>query len=208
MSRKFFRPFFRPMVATLLLLVSFTACKDTKKATSGPVTAVGQADIGGAYSLIDHTGKPVTDMSFHGKGQLIYFGFATCPDVCPTALQQMGAALELAGPAADYYQPIFITIDPQRDTQQALALYVTANGFPKGLIGLTGSPSQIETVKAAYKVYAKRVADPASAAAYTFDHSSIIYLMDKNGEFVDVFSHNNSPQDIANRLIAHKKTGR
>ena len=199
------------MTISLFSIAILSACSpkgDTGKAQSGQVTATGKAAIGGAYTLVDQTGKTVTDVDFHGRPLLIYFGYAYCPDVCPTALQQMGAALELAGKAADYYQPIFITIDPERDTPEKLAQYVTAPGFPKGLIGLGGSAQQIDRVKEAFKVYGKKAEDPDSADGYTYDHSSMMYLMDENGEFIDVFSHSNTPQEIADRLIAYKKTGR
>ncbi len=116
-------------------------------------------------------------------------------------------ALEKADPAASFYQPIFITIDPERDTPEQLALFVTANGFPKGLIGLTGSKEQIDAAKKMFAVYGQKVDDPSSAAGFTYDHSSIVYLMDKRGEFVDLFSHNTAPQQMADRLIAYKKTG-
>jgi len=196
------------IIATMILV----ACSDNntaRKAESGQVTAVsGKAAIGGAYTLVDHTGKTVTDIDFHGKAQLIYFGFAYCPDVCPTALQQMGAGLALAGNAADYYQPIFITIDSERDTPEMMAKYVTNNGFPEGLIGLTGSPEQLKHAMKVFKVIGQKVEDPNSVSGYTYDHSSIIYMMNAKGEFVDVFTHTTTPRQIADRLIAYKKTGR
>lgn len=196
-------------LAVTLSLIGACSDKGAKRtAQSGQVTATGKAAIGGAYTLVDQTGKAVTDKDFHGKPQLIYFGYTFCPDVCPTALQQMGAGLALAGDAADYYQPIFITIDPERDTPEMLAQYVTNNGFPKGLIGLTGSPEQIAHAMKVFKVIGQKVEDPDSAAGYTYDHSSIIYLMSEKGEFVDVFTHATTPQQIADRLIAYKKTGR
>lgn len=173
-----------------------------------PVRSHGKAAIGGAFTLVNQDGKTVTNEDFKGKPQLIYFGFASCPDVCPTALQQMAAALRLAGDKAQIYQPIFITVDPQRDTPEMLAQYVRANGFPKGLIGLSGAQAQIDAVIKAFGVYAKRVDDPSSAAGYTYDHSSMIYLMDKNGDFVEVFSHADSPEKIAKRLINFAKSGK
>ncbi len=179
------------------------ACSDNRPAESGGLTAVsGKAAIGGAFSLVDHNGRAVTQADYLGKPQLIYFGWAYCPDVCPTALQQMGAALERAGKAATHYQPIFITLDAERDTPEKLALYVTANGFPKGLIGLSGTPEQVEHAKTVFSVYGQKVEDPSSAARYSYDHSSIIYLMDAQGEFVDAFTHSDTPGEIAKRLIA------
>jgi len=200
-----------------IVLLTLGACSGDKKtearpngqiAQSGPVTAVsGKADIGGAYELVDHNGKTVTDKDFLGKAQLIFFGFAFCPDVCPTALQKMGVALDMSGDAAADYQPIFITVDPTRDTPEMLAQFVTANGFPDGLVALTGTQAQIDQAKKAFKVYGAKADDPASAAGYTFDHTSLIYMMDKNGEFLDVFSHRTTAQDMANRLVQHQKAG-
>ena len=204
MSRIFLRALLGALAVT-----SLTACGPSQPGTSGPVTAVsGTVTIGGPFSLIDHNGKAVTEADFLGKPQLIFFGFAFCPDVCPTALQQMGAALELAGAAADYYQPIFITIDAERDTPEKLALYVTANGFPKNLVGLTGSVAQIEAAKKTFAVYGKKAEDPSSAAGFTYDHTSMIYMMDEKGEFLDVFPHSATPRQIADRLVSYKKTGK
>lgn len=208
------RIIFGRMVAGLALFVSLGvlgACSDnstSQTAQSGTVRSSGKAAIGGSYTLVDHTGKTVTNVDYHGKAQLIYFGYAYCPDVCPTALQQMGAALELAGNAANYYQPIFITIDAERDTPEMLAQYVTNNGFPDGLIGLTGTPEQVAHAMKVFKVIGQRVDDANSVADYTMDHSSIIYLMDENGEFVSPFTHASTPRSIADRLISYKKTGR
>lgn len=197
--------------ATLALTLG--GCGDNTVATSGQNTVVaGKAAIGGAYTLVDHTGKTVTDADYHGRPQLIYFGFAFCPDICPTALQTVGAAIDIASEKdkniAEFYQTMLITIDPERDTPEQLALYVTANGFPKNLVGLTGSTEQINDVKRTFAVIGNKVDDPSSATGYTYDHSSLIYLMDDKGEFVDVFTHGDTPVEIATRLVAYKKTGR
>ncbi|MEE9272889.1 MAG: SCO family protein [Robiginitomaculum sp.] len=204
------RYIFKTSVCAIALFatIGFGACQKEKTFQSGPVTVhSGTAALGGPFSLIDQTSHSVTDKDFLGKAQLIYFGYTYCPDVCPTALQQMGAALALAGDAANDYQPIFITIDPERDTPASLARYVTANGFPKGLIGLSGTMEQIEAAKSAFSVYGKKVIDDASTGGVTFDHSSLIYMMDEQGVFLDIFTHKDSPQKIADRLISHTKTG-
>ncbi len=206
MSRKFLCA----GVAGLALLVSpaLAACSKHRAARSGPVTVVtGEAAIGGPFTLLDQNGKTVTDADFKGKPQLIYFGYSNCPDVCPTALQQMAAALNKAALGPADIQPIFITVDPEHDTPAVLARYVTARAFPPGLVGLTGNPEQIEAVKKTFKVYAARRKDPSSTEGYSYDHSSMIYFMDKNGKFLDVFSSLDTPQKIANRLKTYKKTG-
>ena len=176
-----------------------SACEQPT-ARSGPVITSGEVSIGGPYELVNHLGEPVTQDSFLGRPQLIYFGFSFCPDVCPTALQQMGLALDEVDPDGSVFQPIFISVDPERDTPEALELYVSARGFPLGLIGLTGTAEQIDRVKAAYKVYSAKVNDPESTAGYTVDHASLIFLMDENGAFVDVFMHSTTTADIVRRL--------
>ncbi len=182
-----------------------TACEQPT-ARSGKVVVSGEANIGGPYTLINHKGETVTEASFYGRPQLIYFGFSFCPDVCPLALQQMGQALADVDPDAELFQPIFISVDPERDTPESLAQYVSANGFPTGLIGLTGSPEQVDAAKAAYKVYSAKVNDPAMTGGYTVDHASLVFLMDENGKFADVFTHNTTTADMTARLKAYKKS--
>lgn len=205
MSRLIFKSALALLITSAL---SLSGCDSQNVASSGQNTVVsGKASIGGNYSLIDHNGNAVTQADYVGKPQLIYFGYAFCPDVCPTALQQMGAALSLSGKAAEHYQPLFITIDSERDTPEQLALYVTANGFPKNLIGLTGSPEQLKAAMKTFAVIGMKITDEQSASGYTYDHSSLIYMMDAQGEFVDIFTHADTPAKIAERLIAYKKTG-
>jgi len=117
----------------------------------------------------------------------------------------MGAALDEVDPDGDFFQPIFITVDPERDTPNMLKIYVSNNGFPKNLIGLTGSTEQVEAAKSAYKIYSQKVPDPSGGEDYTVDHLSLIYLMDKKGKFVDVFTHASTTEDITKRLKAYKK---
>ncbi|MGB3719516.1 MAG: SCO family protein [Proteobacteria bacterium] len=157
------------------------------------VTSVGKASVGGPFTLTDHTGRRVTDKDFRGKYMLVYFGFTFCPDVCPTGLQVMAAALEELGPKAEQIVPIFISVDPERDTPEQLAMYVPS--FHSRLVGLTGTPEEIQAVAKAYRVYYRKVKDEKSTAEYTIDHTSIIYLMDPNGEFVAHFTHA-TPVDV------------
>ena len=197
------------LAACALFAMSVTACGGGEStATVGKTVTSGTADIGGAYNLINQNGEAVTQESYLGKPQLIYFGFSYCPDICPTALQKMGAAQARIDPAGDKLNYLFISVDPQRDTPESLKLYVTANGFPKGLTGLTGTQDQVDTVKAAYKVYSQNVPTPDSAADYTVDHSDIIYLMDKNGTFVEFFFGKSTVPEMVERIRAHLKTGK
>ena len=190
-----------------LAVMSLPSCKGEEgPARSGAVVATGTADIGGPFELVNQNGELVTQETIKGKPQLIYFGFSYCPDVCPLALQQMGAALEVVDRKGTYFQPIFISVDPERDTPEILKVYVENNGFPKNLIGLTGTTEQVEAAKLSYKIYSQKVSDPDSAAEYTIDHVSLIFLMDKEGKFANVFTHNSTTEDIILGLRNFKKS--
>ena len=142
------------------------------------------AAIGGPFTLQDGTGKPVTDRSFRGKYMLVYFGYTFCPDVCPTTLNDVAQALDKLGPKADQVQPVFITVDPARDTSSVVRQYAAA--FSPRLAGLTGTADQIATVAREYRVYYAPHKTGPNPGDYTMDHSSILYLMDPKGEFVGV----------------------
>ncbi len=132
---------------------------------------------------------------------LIYFGFTYCPDVCPMSLQVMAAALDRLEPQARAeFQTLLISVDPERDTPELLAQYVTSEAFPEGLMGLTGTPEQVRRAADAYRVFFRRSEQDSSMAEYLIDHSSIIYLMDRDGQFVEVFPHSTPPETIAQRL--------
>ena len=140
--------------------------------------------IGGPFALIDHTGQPRTDKDFRGKLMLIYFGYSYCPDVCPTDLQQIGLAVDRLGADGEAVQPLFITLDPERDTAAHLADYVPL--FHPRLIGVTGSAEEIRRAALAYKVYYARYYPPGSPD-YVIDHSSFIYLVDESGTYIGFF---------------------
>ncbi len=167
-------------------------------------TRTGTALIGGPFSLTDQTGNPVTDADYRGRHLLIYFGFTFCPDVCPTELQVMATALDQLGPQADQVQPLFITIDPERDTPQQLAGYVSQ--FHPRMAGLTGTPEQIAAAARAYRVYYSKVPNKENDGYYTMDHSSFVYLMSPVGRFLDAFSHGNTTDKMAQGIRAHIKS--
>ncbi|MDE5464336.1 SCO family protein [Bradyrhizobium sp. CSS354] len=151
--------------------------------------------VGGPFVLTDHAGKPRTDRDFRGMLMLVYFGFTYCPDVCPTDLMAIGQALERLGPDADAVQPVFITLDPERDTAEHLAEYVPL--FHPRLLGLTGSLDAIGTAADAYKVYFAKVANGKNADDYTVDHTAYIYLMDRDGKYLGFFP----PGTSAERMV-------
>lgn len=165
---------------------------------AGEVVSLGKAQVGGPFTLTDHTGKRVSDADFRGRFMLVYFGFTYCPDICPTGLQVMSAALDQLGPKAERIQPMLISLDPERDTPAQLAEYVKA--FHPRLVGLTGTPEEVASAARAYRVYYKKVKDEKSTAGYTVDHTSILYLMDTKGEFVAHFTHATAVDAIVARL--------
>lgn len=160
--------------------------------------SVGQALVGGSFTLTDQTGRRVTDQDFRGRYMLVLFGFTYCPDICPSGLQVMAAAVDQLGPKASRIQPIFISVDHERDTPAQLAQYVAS--FHPRLVGLTGSREEIAEAARAYRVYYKKVDDPKSTAGFTYDHSALIYLMGPDGKYVAHFSHAAGPDTIAARL--------
>ena len=160
--------------------------------------STGKALVGGPFSLVDQTGKAVTDKDFRGRFMLVYFGFTNCPDICPSGVQVMSAALDKLGPRADRLTQTWSTCDPGGDPPQQPAWNVPS--FHPRLVGLTGSPEQVAAALKAYRVYAKKVEDPKSSAGFTYDHTSIIYLMDREGNYVAHFTHATSVDRIAERL--------
>ena len=162
------------------------------------VSYAGTALVGGPFTLTDHTGRKVTEKDFLGKYMLVFFGYTYCPDVCPTELQVMSAALDSLGAKADTIQPIFISIDPERDTPEVLKQYV-ANFHPR-LMGLTGSPEEIASVAKAYRVYFSRVENNSGPDNYLMDHSAIIYLMDRQGKFLKHFTYSTDAAALAKAI--------
>ncbi|SNY92514.1 protein SCO1/2 [Cohaesibacter sp. ES.047] len=137
--------------------------------------------IGGDFQLTDHTGKPVTAADFSDKPMVVYFGYTFCPDVCPTTLSEMTLWVEDLGEDADKLNYLFITVDPERDDQEAMAYYVDAF-FPQ-LVGLRGTPEQTKDVIKAYRVYAKKVEEEDGGDNYVMDHTASVYLMKKGNIF-------------------------
>jgi protein SCO1 len=138
--------------------------------------------VGGPFSLIDGDGRPVTDQTWHGKYMLVYFGYTYCPDVCPTTLTNLSDALDKLGAKADRLQPLFITVDPKRDTPPVVKQYAAA--FGPRIIGLTGSAEQIAAAAKAYRVYYAEHRTGTGPDDYSMDHSSVLYLMGPDGRFI------------------------
>jgi protein SCO1/2 len=138
--------------------------------------------VGGTFALTSGDGKPVTDTDFRGKYMLVYFGYTYCPDVCPTTLNAVADALDKLGPKADKIKPLFITVDPKRDTPAVVKQFAAA--FGTRIEGLTGSAAQIATVAKEYRVYYAEHRTGPGPDDYTMDHSSVLYLMGPDGRFI------------------------
>jgi protein SCO1 len=157
--------------------------------------AGGEATVGGPFTLTDQHGAEVTEQDFAGRYMLVYFGYTYCPDICPLSLANMTRAVDLLSPdQADQVVPIFITVDPERDTVNQLAEYAPL--FHPRLVALTGSPEAIKAAAQAYRVYFAK-AGKDGTDDYLMDHSTFIYLMGPDGRYVRHFAHNAAPEEIA-----------
>jgi cytochrome oxidase Cu insertion factor (SCO1/SenC/PrrC family) len=186
--RKAAKPILAGLAALLIIGLIAVVPRLLEEVSHGPPA------IGGPFTLIDQTGHTVTSGNFHGKLMLIYFGYTYCPDACPTTLANVAQAYDKLAPAEQAkVVPIFITVDPERDTVDQMASYV--GNFSPALVGLTGTPDQLKPVLQEFRVYASKV--DGSDGNYSVDHSSILYLMDRNGKFVTHFDSTATPQQIA-----------
>ena len=168
----------------------------------GEVVSTGEARIGGPFQLVDQDGRPVDQTLLEGKWSLVFFGFTWCPDYCPTTLQMLEATKQRLGDRAKDLQIVFISIDPERDTPQALKDYLSSDGFPEGVIGLTGTPEQVDAAARAYGAPYQKVGE---GEGYTMNHGLTIYLMGPDGKFRAPLAHDLGPQraaDVIRRVMA------
>lgn len=156
--------------------------------------ATGEAAIVNAYTLTDHTGRTVTADSFDGQWQMVFFGFTHCPDVCPTTLAFMAQIMDGLAPESAQVTPIFITVDPVRDTPEVMAVYVEA--FHPRMIGLTGAEAQIAEAAGNFRVWRERSEDATAPDGYTMAHAGHIYVMAPDGRFVDVWREADAPAEV------------
>ena len=168
--------------------------RDRPDGTVKTIATAAGIELGGPFRLIDHRGRTVSEADFLGSYLLVYFGYGFCPDVCPTELMNIGVAMDELGADADRVIPIFITVDPARDTVAFLKDYVAA--FDSRMVGLTGDAESIAQVAKAYRVYYAK-AEIEDGAEYLMDHSSYVYLMGPDGKFVTMFRYNTAPTEIA-----------
>lgn len=167
--------------------------------SAGGVQLAQGVNLGGPFSLTDHTGRAVTERDFAGRWMLVYFGFTYCPDVCPTELGTMASALDILGPAGEAVVPALITVDPERDVPEHLADYVSR--FHPRLIGLTGTPEQVAAVARLYRVYYAKARRP-EMTDYLMDHSGFIYLVGPDSRVRALFRPETTPEALAAAVSA------
>jgi protein SCO1/2 len=155
--------------------------------------ATPSSTVGGPFRLVDQAGRAVTEKDFRGHPFLVFFGYTHCPDVCPTTLFDVSEVLGKLGPDAGRVAALFVTVDPERDTQEVLKDYLSS--FDPRLTGLTGDPAAIAAIAKEYRVYLRKV--PGENGGYTMDHTALVYLMDKDGKFVAPFNLKRKPEDAA-----------
>ncbi len=192
---------FSLIVATVVALVgvwfatSLPRALTSQSAIVGRAIRVGTPAIGGPFTLVSANGESVTDQNFRGKWLLIFFGYTSCPDLCPTALANVSVALEKFGPDTSRLQPLFITVDPQRDTREVMANYLKS--FDARILGLTGTQAQIDQVTKEYRVYVALDKSEKGGDDYLVSHSAYLYLMDPERKFVNVIEGKEDGDAIA-----------
>lgn len=195
----------RPAALAALMLAGIASQPAAQTASSRSAAELMDAvmwnrePIGGPFALIDQDGKPRTDADFRGKVLLVYFGFTYCPDICPTDLQNIGLAMDRLGAAGESVQPLFVTLDPARDTAAYLKDYVAL--FHPRMIALTGDAAAIAKAAEAYRVYYARV--PTKGGDYTIDHSAFIYLVGRNGKYLGFLPPGTDGDRIAEAIRPH-----
>lgn len=168
--------------------------------SAGRVGGLGEVQLGGPLDLVDQDGRPFSEAQLAGRYRLVYFGYTYCPDMCPLGLHTMAEALDRLPPElAQKVQPIFVSVDPERDTPAVLKDYVTS--FHPRLVGLTGTVEQIEATKKAWRVYARK-SEEKRGDDYLVDHSTFTYLMGPDGRYLAHFSHGTTPEQMAERIRA------
>lgn len=154
------------------------------------------AAVGGPFQLVDMNGRPVSEKSLLGKPTAIFFGFTYCPEVCPTTLGAMTAAMQTLGPDADRLNVVFVSVDPERDRPEQMQLYLS--NFDPRIQGFTGTPQAVDLAAKAYRVYYQKV--PLGGGDYTMDHSTAVYLMDRKGRFAGLIRYGAPQAEVVSRL--------
>ncbi len=178
------------VIALALGLITMVVVGGRQQAAQTTDAATGQPLVGGPFTLTNQDGQAVTEKMLEGKWSLVFFGFTYCPDYCPTTLGVLNAVQERMGDKAKDLQIVFISIDPERDTPQMLKDYLSSDGFPDGVIGLTGTPEQVAQVAKAYRAFYQKVGE---GEGYTMNHGLTVYLMGPDGKFRSAVAHDLGP---------------
>lgn len=186
------------LLGALAAIAVFPEARDKLFPQQGAQQSVGKALIGGPFTLTDSSGKKVTDQDFRGRYMLVFFGFTACPDICPAGLQLISAALDKIGAKSNNVTPIFISVDPARDTPEKIAAYV--KNFNDRMVGLTGTADEVAAVAKAYRVFYEKTPNEAAPADYGMNHTAIIYLMGPDGEYVTHFTPTTDVDAMAEKL--------
>lgn len=185
-------------IAAALAIITVVVVNGRSSTSNGAeTTSTGQPLVGGDFKLVNQNGQPVDQTMLNGKWSLVFFGFTYCPDYCPTTLAELGAVQQRLGDKAKDLQIVFISVDPERDTPQALKDYLSSDGFPNGAIGLTGTPEQVATAAKAYRAFYQKVGE---GEGYTMNHSLTVYLMGPDGKFRTAVAYGMGP-DKTTRII-------
>ncbi len=188
------------VAAVLLAASAMPILRPHWPAPAPEATFTGEADIRSLCSLVDHTSRAVTEADFAGRWQLVFFGFTHCPDICPTTLAYMASVLDLLGPEAERVAPLFITVDPARDTVPVMAEYVSA--FHPRLVGLTGTEAQVAEAAKSFRTWYERVEDETAPDGYMMAHAGHIFLMRPDGGFDALFQERDQlPEDLAEHIL-------
>ncbi|WP_313577037.1 MULTISPECIES: SCO family protein [Brevundimonas] len=182
------------VIALALGLITMVVVGGRQQAAQTTDVATGQPLVGGDFTLTDQNGKTVDQTILNGKWTLVFFGFTYCPDYCPTTLGVLNAVQERMGDKAEDLQIVFISIDPERDTPQMLKDYLSSDGFPDGVIGLTGTPEQVAKAAKAYRAFYQKVGE---GEGYTMNHGLTVYLMGPDGQFRSAVAHDLGPSRTA-----------
>jgi protein SCO1/2 len=187
-----------PLILLGVAALALAAC-DKSAGTSGAATETssGEALVGGPFQLVDQNGKPTDQSLLKGKWSAVFFGYTYCPDVCPTTMQALAGAEAKLGDKAKDLQVVFISVDPERDTPAQMKTYLSTPAFPKGAIGLTGTPAQVAAAAKAYRVYYQK---EGQGEGYSMAHSSIVYLMNPAGKFVTALTESQTPSEVATQI--------
>ncbi len=160
--------------------------------------AVGVADLGGAFELVDHDGTPITEAAFDGQPSALFFGFTHCPEICPTTVYEFEAWMQELGPDADGFRAFFVTIDPERDTPGVLKDYLEYQS--DRVTGITGPPEDVLAMADDWRVYYNRV--PLNEGDYTMDHTSLVYLLDRDGQYADLIRYGEETRSAVGKIRA------